>query len=157
MYKIFLSGIVLACLMVSCSSPLPVRKKLTAREAKKQRLLEKYRLMRVAAFHRAKTKSVLISKPRKSKAVTGVQKIDFTPQKIIRRPKRHYEIVDFQKKQKEIDQNLTYYCIKYESKYSDDSECLHYANQRLIDCEVKAINRPSTNVIRCLKRTLRIR
>ena len=124
----------------------------------RERLVEKYRLLRIHSFKRERPR-IVVDRPlsrNKSVRLTRATKVPLL-KKVIRRVKKRKTNVDYVARQKEIEQNISYYCIKHDKKYDSEIECLEFAHSLLVDCEVRAIQNNSSNVVRCLKRHLHLR
>lgn len=54
----------------------------------------------------------------------------------------------------QLDQHMSYYCIKFESRFSRPSDCRAHAENTLKNCQDKKILDPSLNLVQCLKKNM---
>lgn len=54
----------------------------------------------------------------------------------------------------QLDQHMSYYCIKFESRFSRPADCRAHAENTLKNCQDKKVQDPSLNLVQCLKKNM---
>jgi len=122
-------------------------KTMSAEELKRLELLDYYRRLREEAFFKKKP---IKEKPQKQLGQKKDKEFKKEVKKEIHKTMTPY--LDDEKIQ--LEQLMTYHCMKYESRFSRPEDCKEHTESVLNDCQKEKVNQASFNVVQCLKKKM---
>lgn len=130
-------------------------------ELKRIELMERYRKMREETLFKKnqlrktekKEKTLKIVQPKKREKVM-VQELTFSTPVATSKPVIAKEDKMSEELRIQLDQHMSYYCIKFESRFSRPSDCRAHAENTLKNCQDKKVQDPSLNLVQCLKKNM---
>ncbi len=138
-------------------------------ELKRIELMERYRKMREETLFKKnqlrktqkKDKAFKILQPKKKEKVTVKELKVFPTSTLITptpavtpKPSMTKEANMSDELRIQLDQHMSYYCIKFESRFSRPSDCRAHAENILKNCQDKKDQDPSLNLVQCLKKNM---
>ncbi|MBT7610302.1 MAG: hypothetical protein HN576_11135 [Bacteriovoracaceae bacterium] len=135
--------------------------KLSLEELERRKAINTYRVLRLRDSKQRKLRSNKRSfrkKYSKKKTIKYNSKIRRTPKPVTLKkiipsyPKRDPEEIML-----EINQNLTYFCMKNRKskRFKNQAECKLFTQEKLLECQDKHIEIDNARLIRCIKTRLR--
>ncbi len=135
-------------------------------ELKRIELIERYRKMREETLFKNKQsrktenkiKKFKIVQPKKKAVVKEFKLIspsvlpstpEATPKPAVTKEAKMSDELRIQ-----LDQHMSYYCIKFESRFSRPSDCRAHTENILKNCQDKKDQNPSLNLVQCLKKNM---
>lgn len=114
---------------------------LSEEEIEKQRILERYRLMRARQWDKINTKKVFYRMPPKKTTTPAPVKI---------------KVVDSKDQEIEIEQNMVFFCMnrKKFQRFDNEDECLEFAKNIQEDCQSE-FESGDTRLTHCVKSRLK--
>jgi hypothetical protein len=137
------------------------QKKLTFDEIERNRAIETYRLLRIQDKKRKKARRNTRKKSRyKRKRYSRKKRIKHYVKQSpvsVKKIKPSYPKRDPEEIMIEINQNLSYFCMKKRKskRFEDISECKLFAQERLLKCQEKHVQIDDARLVNCVKSGLR--
>lgn len=129
---------------------------LTIEEKERLRAIETYRQMRLKALERAKHRQKHFTKKRKRKRLQQRKKIiTVIPTPV---PTPSYPKKDPQEIMIEVEQNLTFFCMKHRksSRFREENSCQLFTQEKLKECQDIHLETDNARLISCVKSRLRL-